>query len=499
MEWLELVLAISMLLFGFYYWASSTFDFWKTRNVSGPPPLPLIGNLKDVLLGKNSMGQLLKEIYEEYRNEPTIGIYLRRKPVLLLVDPDIIKDVLIKDFSTFADRGLRTFEKVEPLTQHLVNLEHARWRPLRTKLSPVFTSGKLKQMFYLLAECGEHLEKYVEKLTARNKPIECRELTAKFTTDVIGHCAFGLKMNALADEESEFRRMGRNVFAPNWRNFIRLRIRESAPWLYDMIGRFIFQSEITLFFMRIMKETMEYRKKNSIVKHDFIDLIMELKDHPDKVGDMELTDAILTSQLFVFFLAGFETSSTTMSHALYELAQNQLIQDKLRSEIQNELSRNNGVLNYEAVKSMKYLDMVFNETLRKYPPATGLLRMATSDYTFSKTNVTIPKGTRILVPIFAIHRDPRIYPQPEIFDPERFTEEAVKARHPMNWLAFGDGPRNCIGARFANYQSKVGLIKILQHHKVDVCDKTEIPYIINPRAVFLSPTSGIHLKFSQIN
>lgn len=246
----------------------------------------MIGNLKDVLLGKTSMGQLLKSVYDENRDEAVIGIYLRRQPVLLLVDPEVIKDVLIKDFSVFGERGLRTFEKVEPLTQHLVNLEHARWRPLRTKLSPVFTSGKLKQMFYLLVECGEHLEKYIEKLIAKNEAIECRELTAKFTTDVIGNCAFGLKLNALVDENSEFRKMGRSVFAPDWRNFLRLRIRESAPWLYSIVGRFLFDQKITHFFMRIMKETMEHRKNNGIVKHDFIDLVMELKDHPDKVGDM---------------------------------------------------------------------------------------------------------------------------------------------------------------------------------------------------------------------
>lgn len=286
MEWIQLVIAISTCLVGFYYWTRSNFDFWKSRKVVGPRPLPLIGNLKDVLLGKTSMGQLLKSVYDENRDEAVIGIYLRRQPVLLLVDPEVIKDVLIKDFSVFGERGLRTFEKVEPLTQHLVNLEHARWRPLRTKLSPVFTSGKLKQMFYLLVECGEHLEKYIEKLIAKNEAIECRELTAKFTTDVIGNCAFGLKLNALVDENSEFRKMGRSVFAPDWRNFLRLRIRESAPWLYSIVGRFLFDQKITHFFMRIMKETMEHRKNNGIVKHDFIDLVMELKDHPDKVGDM---------------------------------------------------------------------------------------------------------------------------------------------------------------------------------------------------------------------
>lgn len=85
------------------------------------------------------------------------------------------------------------------------------------------------------------------------------------------------------------------------------------------------------------------------------------------------------------------------------------------------------------------------ETLRKYPPATFLIRKSMEKYTFAGTKLTLAKGSRIIIPVFAIQRDPKIYPKPDVFDPERFTDEAIAARHPMSWLAFGDGPRNCIG------------------------------------------------------
>lgn len=88
---------------------------------------------------------------------------------------------------------------------------------------------------------------------------------------------------------------------------------------------------------------------------------------------------------------------------------------------------------------------LYIETLRKYPVLTSLAREVLENYTFKGTNVTIPKGTKVWLPIFAIQRDPDIYPDPEKFDPERFSDEAVAARHPMSYLPFGDGPRNCIG------------------------------------------------------
>lgn len=80
-----------------------------------------------------------------------------------------------------------------------------------------------------------------------------------------------------------------------------------------------------------------------------------------------------------------------------------------------------------------------------YPPGAFIPRRTKSTYTFNNTKVTIPQGTLIWIPVFAIHRDPDIYPNPDLFDPERFNEDAVAARHPMHYLPFGDGPRNCIG------------------------------------------------------
>ena len=95
--------------------------------------------------------------------------------------------------------------------------------------------------------------------------------------------------------------------------------------------------------------------------------------------------------------------------------------------------------------------MFLLETLRKYPPISELKRKSLEDYTFSEINVTIPKDTKIWIPVYAIHRDPKFYPNPETFDPERFDEKAVKSRHPMHYLPFGNGPRNCIGKLYLHY------------------------------------------------
>ncbi|XP_029175229.1 cytochrome P450 6j1-like [Nylanderia fulva] len=499
MEFFEILCGILVILLAIYYYLTSTFDFWKLRGIRGPQPIPIFGNFKDVMLAKKYLGDYVTKIYNDYKDEPMIGIFTTRIPVLIIKDPNLIKDILIKDFTKFVDRGSIVHEKLDPLSQNLFSLEPKRWRPLRTRLSPTFTSGKLKEMFSLISQCADRLELYIEKLSCKNEPIECRELAAKYTTDVIGTCAFGLEMNALKDEDSEFRRMGKLIFAPSWKIILRSRLKNFLPWLNDILSYILPQSEAVPFFTSIVKETMDYRDTNNIVRHDFIDILRELKKHPEKVDNIELTDTFLAAQAFVFFGAGFETSSTAISNALYELALNQKIQDKLREEIDEESIKHNGNFTYENIKKMNYLDKIFKETLRKYPSVPQLSRKTMSSYTFNDTKVNIPKDQLVWIPIYAIQRDPDIYPNPDVFDPERFTDEIVQTRHPMHYLPFGDGPRNCIGARFAVHQTKLGLIKILQNYKIETCEKTQIPYINHPKTFLLTPSRGIYLKINKIN
>ncbi|KAL0110980.1 hypothetical protein PUN28_012779 [Cardiocondyla obscurior] len=220
-------------------------------------------------------------------------------------------------------------------------------------------------MFSLISECADNLVQYMEKLADKQEPVECRELTAKYTTDVIGSCAFGIEMNALSNEDSEFRKMGRKAFTPTWIALLRIRLRQMFPWLYEISGYILPQTETTKFFIKVIVETMEYRETNNITRNDFIDMLRELKKNPDKLGNIEMTDSLLASQAFVFFLAGFETSSTTISNALYELALNQKIQDQLREEINEVYVKYNGDLKYDNIKKMDYLDKVFKGTVRK--------------------------------------------------------------------------------------------------------------------------------------
>ncbi|XP_058808187.1 probable cytochrome P450 6a13 [Phymastichus coffea] len=495
---IEVLIGLVALLLAVRYYVTRNYDYWKKRRVPGPEPVALFGTMKDVRLSKVHIADYTKSVYDSYPDEPAVGLFAGTEPALLIKDLDMIKDALVKSFVTFPDRGVKIHVDIEPLAQHLLFLEYERWKPMRRKLAPTFTSGKLKEMFYLVNECADHFADYLENLASKNEPIECRELTAKFTTDVIGVCVFGLNMNALADEDSEFRKIGRRIFADSWFTRLKLLSRFLPHWAVVPFKSFLQDEHTDIFFINTVTSTMEYRKKNNIRRHDFIDLLMDIRDHPEQVGEEEISDVILTAQAFVFFLAGFETSSTTISNAMYELALNPDIQDNLRQEVKVAFQENNGKLSYDVIKNMKYLDKVFRETLRKYPPVGMLQREAVSDHIFADSNISITKGTKIFVPVYAIHYDPNIYPDPNKFDPERFEEDAVESRPHMTYLPFGDGPRICIGERFAHIQTKLGLATVIRHFKLEVCEKTCKQYEKQTGLILIAPKSGLYLRITKL-
>ncbi|CAD7079507.1 unnamed protein product [Hermetia illucens] len=185
-----------------------------------------------------------------------------------------------------------------------------------------------------------------------------------------------------------------------------------------------------------------------------------------------------------------------MTYSLYELALNPDIQEKARQEINDVLAKHEGKLTYEAVLEMTYIDQILNDTfkaLRKYPPAVFLIRKTAQDYQVPTTKVIIQKGQEIMIPVYCIHHDPEIYMNPEPFDPARFSPKQIRNRHPMTFLGFGDGPRNCIGMRFARMQTRIGLITMLRNYRFKPSSKTVIPFIFDSDMTILTSKGGMHL------
>nr|CAD7424993.1 unnamed protein product [Timema monikensis] len=517
-----IAVGVFTLLLFVYLRYSYSYGYWKRKRIPYiPAPTSILGHVGDLILSRKPAGTVMMDLYHKLEGKPYGGIFMITSPVLLVRDPEIIKQVFVKDFDHFIDRSINIHEKINPLEGNLFMLKGDRWRWLRTKMTPTFTSGKLKMMFNVLSDCASEMNTYVSPVANSQGSLEFREVIAKYTTDIIGTCAFGLQFNSLKNPDSEFRAMGRKIFQASATKKAKIMLVNAMPFLAELFNISIFDKDASNFFLNVVNDTVEHREKNNISRSDFLQLLIQLKNKGHlaedrtsgkedshlyyKIGngesrndqEFELNDGLLAAQCFVFFLAGFETSSTTVSFCLYELALNPEIQDRLREEVDTVLQKYKGTITYEAIQEMDYLSRVVDETLRKYPPVPNLDRQCTKKFTFAGTNHVIEKGIRLIIPVYALHHDPKYFPDPEQFNPDRFTEEAKRTRHNYSYLPFGEGPRICIGMRFGLMQTKVGLVSLLSKYKFSPCEKTSIPMVFNPKSSIPNPMNGIWLKITN--
>lgn len=498
-----------------YFYFQHAWTYWKKRNVPYVKPTFPFGNFKDVIFARKPIGLLFKHLYDKLDGEKYGGTYTFTQPSFFFRDPDLIRNVLVKDFSSFHDRGFYFDEERDPLSGHLFFLPGSKWRNLRVKLTPTFTSGKMKMMFQTLVDCGQELGDYLDEAADNEEIVEIKDLMARFSTDVISSCAFGIQCNCLKNPDAEFRQWGRKIFEPTFRLAISALLASLAPSLLKTLKFRGLDPTISKYFRNMVRETVNYREENNIKRNDFMHLLIQLKNKgivdvdyendsqdedvfkDEKPADNKLSMDSLSAQAFVFYLAGFETSSSTMTFCLYELCVNPDIQIRLIREIDEVLERHDGKITYEGVQEMDYLDKVVAETLRKYPIAPILNRQCTKTYKIPNTDVVLDKGTRIVIPILALHRDPKYYPNPDRFDPERFTEEEKAKRHNYVYLPFGEGPRICIGMRFGLMQTKVGLVSLLSRYQLRVSKETPIPLVLDKKSFNMSPFGGMHLQIKK--
>ncbi|KZC14180.1 PREDICTED: cytochrome P450 6k1-like [Dufourea novaeangliae] len=500
---LDGILLFASLMVAAYMYATRKFKYWAKRDIMEIPPTPFIGNFTQCFFLKKSPAEFVKELYDASKGLRYMGFYIFDKPFFLVRDPELVKHVLVKDFNNFNDRYGSPDVSDRLGYANLFMMKNPGWKLLRTKLTPIFTSGKLKKMFQLMALVANDLDDYLDSQKLENgKVMEVKDLCANFTTDMIGSTAFGLRVNSLKDNNAPFRQFGRKIFEYNaFRGFEFLTIF-FMPHLTKYTGAKFFGKETSTFLRSVFWDVINQRIQSGEKRNDLIDLLIELKRNHESEGDLDgfqFSGDDLVAQAAVFFSGGFETSSTTMSFTLYELALNMDVQRTLRKEILQALEETSGKVTYDMVMTLPYLDKVVSETLRKYPPLAFLDRIAITDYKIPDSNLVLEKGTPVYISMMGMHYDPEYFPDPEKFDPLRFNEENKQKRPNFTYFPFGEGPHICIGMRLGLLQSKLGLVQMLSKYEVTPCEKTSIPMVLDPKGLTTTALGGIHLNVRKIS
>ncbi|VVC31925.1 Hypothetical protein CINCED_3A000677 [Cinara cedri] len=453
-DWLfdSVVLSLFTVITIIYYLSTSTYDKWRKLNVQHIHPVPLFGNVFKMIMGLEDQITAFGRIYRRFPNSKICGFYQMRTPFLMIRDPELIDAITIKDFSHFTDHGLEFDPSINLLARSLFFANGQKWKVMRQKLSPGFTSGKLKCTNDQIKECSDQLIQFVdEKLSKQSDGFDVKEIFGKFTTDVIGTCAFGLKLDTITDSDSNFRKYLNEIFGNNFKQTCIMMLGMVFPKVVKFFKLRSFPLEASNFFYSVFTDVIDYRTKNSVVRNDLAQTLMEARKElvlngDNATGDEKFTDLDIISNAILLFTAGAETVSVTAAFCLYELALNRDIQNKLRDEINSKNEKYGGQFTNEFLMDLHYADMVLEETHRMYSITVNIIRQATQTFKVpGMDSFIIEKGQKIVIPMSSIHHDPKYYPNPKTFDPERFTKEEKSKRPNSTFLPFGEGPRHCIG------------------------------------------------------
>ena len=530
MGWLYLLIPILTLL---YYRRKRWMSILSRNGIPGPKPSLISGNRND-FKGMSSI-ERQKSFIQKYGK--IVGYYNGAKPIVLVADPELAKDIQIKDFHYFYDRQHMIMKDGMNAIPEMRGAVHRtrgqRWKQIRSILTPTFSASKLKTMTPIMEDAIDTMVELVDNHSKKDEEFDIYELFQGLTTDVIGRTAFGVQTNVQKEPNNKFLKAAKEVFNAQTNRWFVLPINYFPKLdliLYpyrrlDEKVRHMFGRSPTSTLLDMSHDIIEMRKRDpNSQRKDLLQLMIDSKlsredlsamsddkltastDHTE-VKSTELTDVKdvlnknsigltndeIKANCVLFFEAGYETTSTALGFAAHLLVNHTEVQERVRQEVR-ELYESEGKLDFNTVAKLQYMEWVLNETMRIFPPLiTFVTRETIRDYNYK--DITIPKGASIQFPTYYLHHDPDYWQEPEKFDPERFSPERKHEINPSSWQPFGDGPRNCVGMRFAFFEMKLCLAKLLLKYRLVPGPNTEIGELRTVcKLVSLAPKYGVLVK-----
>jgi cytochrome P450 len=398
--------------------------------------------------------------------------------VYLLSHPDYVRDVLVTNNARFKKgRALQRAKRL--LGEGLLTSEGEFHRRQRRLAQPAFHKQRV-------AAYGRVMVEYAEGVSARwrdRQELDISEEMMRLTLAVVGKTLFDADVESDADEVGAALTEVMNLFGylmlpfselleklplPPRRRFLRARARLDA----------------------VIYRIIEERRREG---RDRGDLLSTLLDAVDEEGDgTGMTNEQLRDEVMTIFLAGHETTANALTWAWYLLAQNPEAEGRLHAELDEVLAGGRAPAP-EDVPALRYTEMVVAETMRLYPPAWTLGRLALEDYEVG--GYIIPRGSLVLVSQYVIQRDPRFWPDPERFDPERWTPEAKAARPQFAYFPFGGGPRRCVGEGFAWSEAVLILATLARRWRAHVIPGRAVE--ARPRITLRPGPGGVPMRIEE--
>ena len=414
-----------------------------TRRPPGPRGLPLLGN------GLEQARRPLEFFTENARTYGDVVYWeLINEPIYQLNHPDTIESVLVTHNERFI-KGHVFQEYLRPiLGRGLLNSEGERWRAQRHRMQPLFHPDQIAAYATIMVDATERrLDRW-----SNGARIDINEEMMGITLEIVARALLGV------DIRREIDMIGDHVAVIL--GYVDSLSRQLMPPWAPTPSRRRFERSLEA-LEAIVYRIIDERKRDA----SGTDVVSRLiaGDEETSMDDRQLRDEVMT-----FFLAGHETTALALTYTWYLLATHPDVEARLRTELESVVG--DEPLTQEITRDLPYADQVITESLRLYPPVATVLREPVEDVRID--GYRIPAGATIWLPQWVVHRDPRWYPDPLAFNPDRWST-AFKADLPHGaYFPFAAGPRRCIGDRFARLEALLVLATILQRYHLELRPET---------------------------
>ncbi|XP_031501274.1 cytochrome P450 72A397-like [Nymphaea colorata] len=507
------LLVASVALFLSWVVVKTVYSFWwkprqyaeafKRQGIHGYPYKLLIGNSRDVAtLQAKALAkpmafshELTPRIWPIFRD--CVDKYGRISlfwfgniPQIILMDPELVKEVLSNKFGHFSKPPQPAQVKV--LARGLANMEGEEWAVQRRRINPVFHLEKLKGMLpSFSACCNELVQRWEKSISPQGSgELDVWKEFQNLTGDVISRTAFGSNY-----EE------GRQIFQMQ-KEQAGLVLQAFAK-LYIPGLRFLptkdnkRRKELNRKVESLLNNIIEKREKEiqlGIAKNDdLLGILLESNKKHHEDGEKGMTRDEVIEECKLFYFAGQETTSVLLTWTMVLLAKYTSWQMRAREEVLQVCGKD--IPSFDSLSHLKTVTMILNEVLRLYPPATFMIRHAYK--TMKLGDLTLPEGVRLVLPLLLIHHDSKLWgDDAEEFKPERFSEGIASAsKNQLAFFPFGWGPRVCIGQTFALIEAKMALAMILQRFSFELSST----YVHAPHQIItLQPQYGAQIILHSI-
>lgn len=279
---INILLCVATIILLLYKLFTRNFNYWERLGVPYIKPIPLFGNFYNATVLRTDIGECLARLYRKMKKHPYFGIWIFNQPHLIVKSPELIKAILVKDFNYFQDRTIVSDESADPIAANFIFfVKNPKWREIRMKMTPIFTSGKMKSMFDLFNKAGKDLNNHLKKVVADGKTVESKEICSKYTTDSLTSAAFGINAHCFDREDSDFRRVGRELFQFNLYRAFKSICYFFIPSLVPLLKLTFFDNSTIKYLRGAFWETIHEREKSNFKRNDLIDLLIQLR-HDEK-------------------------------------------------------------------------------------------------------------------------------------------------------------------------------------------------------------------------